>query len=97
MIYTISAKCRNERCGKTGWVYHGVCNIDEDSYNCTCNPGFAPASPNYGPRDRVHYCMSKFFSKEKLTFFYKKQYFWLQFIWFWDNCPYISEAYLEPS
>ena len=71
MIYTISAKCRNERCGKTGWVYHGVCNIDEDSYNCTCNPGFAPASPNYGPRDRVHYCMSKFFSKEKLTFFIK--------------------------
>ena len=67
LFITISAECPNERCGKTGWVYHGVCNVDEDSYNCTCNDGFAPASPNHGPRDRVHYCMSKFFSKERLA------------------------------
>ena len=62
LFVTISAECPNELCGKTGSVDHGVCNVDEDSYNCTCNPGFAPASPNHGPRDRVHYCMSKFFT-----------------------------------
>ena len=96
LIYTISGKYPNERCAQTGWVYHRVCNVDENSYNCTCNPGFVPALPNHRPRERVHYCMSKFFSKGKLTVFIKVNNFSLQFLWFGSTCPYISEAYLKP-